>query len=99
MRRSVLAIAFAALCVASSSAVAQQAEQSAGTPAQAAARSVILAVNGTTAERASLARSAFSTKALQNEGSDTRLKWLNKLAADSHGLTVLSSMPQGERMV
>ncbi|MFL6762647.1 MAG: serine hydrolase domain-containing protein [Sphingomicrobium sp.] len=99
MRRSVLAIAFAALCVASSSAVAQQATQTAGKPAQAAAQSVILAINGTPAERASLVRSAFSTKALQNEGSDTRLKWLNKLAADSHGLAVLSSMPQGERMV
>ena len=44
-------------------------------------------------------RSAFSTKALQNEGADSRLKWLNKLAADSKGLTVLSSVPQGDRMV
>ena len=43
-------------------------------------------------------KSAFSSKALQSESAESRLKWLNKLAADSAGLTLVSSAPQGERM-
>jgi CubicO group peptidase (beta-lactamase class C family) len=68
------------------------------TPAQAATNAVLTAVNGTAADRSTLARNAFSTSALRNENADSRRIWLDKLAADSGGLTLLSSAPQGDRM-
>jgi CubicO group peptidase (beta-lactamase class C family) len=70
------------------------------TPAEDAGRAVISAVNGTGADRAALVKSAFSSKAFLNlSAANDELKWLDKLAADSGGLTLMSSVPQGDRMV
>ncbi len=68
-------------------------------PAVTAAHTVIAAVNGAAADRKAFVKSAFSSKALQSESAEIRLKWLDKLAADSAGLALVSSAPQGERMV
>jgi CubicO group peptidase (beta-lactamase class C family) len=68
-------------------------------PAETATRAVLAAINGSHDARSALANGAFSSKALQNESADSRLEWLDKIAADSGGLTVASSSPQGDRMV
>ena len=99
MRRSILLVAGAALCVATVTQAQSPAPASAANQAVTAAQAVIGAVNGAVADREALVKSAFSSKALQNESADSRLKWLNKLARDSSGLTLVSSAPQGERMV
>ena len=75
------------------------ASATAATPAQEAAGGILKAVNGSHDLRQALATYAFSAKALDNESADSRLKWLDKIASDSGGLTVLSSTPQGDRMV
>ena len=69
------------------------------TSAESAEQAVLTAISGGHADRASLATKAFSTKALQEESAQARLEWLDKLAADSGGLTLVSSSPQGDRMV
>ena len=72
----------------------------AGTPAGDAAQAAIAAVNGSAAARASFVKNAFSTKALPDaKAAETQLRWLDKLAADSRGLTLVSEAPQGDRMV
>ena len=68
-------------------------------PAEDAESAVISAINGSPADRSALVKNAFSAKALQNESGDVRLRWLDKLATDSGGLTVISAAPQGDRMV
>jgi CubicO group peptidase (beta-lactamase class C family) len=87
--RKFIVIACALLCV---SASAQ------ATPAEDAERAVIAAVNGTAAERDTLVKTAFTAFPNEAAASDQR-KWLDKLARDSGGLTLISSAPQGERMV
>lgn len=93
MRKTVLIAA--ALAAAAVPAAAQVAQAS---PAQSATKSVLAALNGSEAERTSLL-ATFSAKALENESAADRLKWLDRIASDSGGLTVLSSAPQGDRMV
>jgi CubicO group peptidase (beta-lactamase class C family) len=85
----------AALFAATAPAIAQ----TAATPAEAAEQSLLAALNGAHAARSALVNDAFAAKALQNESADSRLKWLDKIASDSGGLTVVSSAPQGDRMV
>jgi CubicO group peptidase (beta-lactamase class C family) len=93
MRKSILiAAALFAAAVPALSKVA------APTPAQSATQSVLSALNGSHDSRSALL-AAFSSKALENESAADRLKWLDRIAADSGGLTVLSSSPQGDRMV
>ena len=93
MRKSILIAA--ALAAAAVPAFAQVTQAS---PAQSATQSVLAALNGSEAERTSLL-ATFSSKALENEGAADRLKWLDRIASDSGGLTLLSSEPQGDRMV
>jgi CubicO group peptidase (beta-lactamase class C family) len=93
LRKSILIAA--ALFAAAVPALAQVA---APTPAQSATQSVLSALNGSHDSRSALL-AAFSSKALENESAADRLKWLDRIAADSGGLTVLSSSPQGDRMV
>jgi D-alanyl-D-alanine carboxypeptidase len=96
-------LACAALVAAAVPAIAQVQKQpsaaTAATPAESAARAVLAAINGTDADRSALVENAFTDRALQNESAAARLKWLEKIAADSGGLTVVSWAPQGERMV
>jgi D-alanyl-D-alanine carboxypeptidase len=99
LRRSILLIAGVALCAASISQAQSLAPEFVAGPALTAAHTVIAAVNGGAADREAFVKSAFSSKALQSESAEGRLKWLNKLAADSAGLALVSSAPQGERMV
>lgn len=84
-------------------AVAQPAEQqpsaTAATPAESATRALLAAINGTDADRSAFVKSAFADGTLQNESAARRLEWLEKIAADSGGLTIVSWTPQGERMV
>jgi len=90
LRKSSL-IAVALLCALASHAHA--------TPAEDAGRAVIAAINGSNADRAALAKSAFSAKALASESAESRRDWLEKLAADSNGVKLLSSSAQGNQMV
>ena len=70
------------------------------TPAEDAGRSVIAAINGAETDRAALVKAAFSSKAFADPAAaNEELKWLDKLAADSGGLTLVSSAGQGDRMV
>ena len=69
------------------------------TPAERAGRALLAAINGSSAERTALVKSIFTERALQNQGAGERRKWLDKIAADSGGLEVVSWVPQGERMV
>jgi CubicO group peptidase (beta-lactamase class C family) len=95
-------IAAAALAAAAVPAIAQvnlPIAAPASTAAQTATRAILAAINGSHDLRAELAASAFSTRALENESAESRLKWLDRIASDSGGLTVLSSSPQGDRMV
>src|SRR5437763_4329464 len=92
LRKSLLKIACATLFVA---AVPVRA-----TPAEDAEQAVLNAINGSSADRAALVKTGFSSKALANESAaNDERKWLDKLAKDSGGLTLVSSAPQGERMV
>lgn len=84
---------------ASAQAAASAAVARAETPAEAAKRAVLQAINGGADDRAALAQSAFSTSALANENADRRLRWLNKLTTDSKGLELISTSVQGDRMV
>jgi CubicO group peptidase (beta-lactamase class C family) len=68
------------------------------TSAESATRAVLAAINGSHDARSALVN-AFSSKALQNESADSRLKWLQRIAKDSGGLAVVSSSSQGDRMV
>lgn len=70
----------------------------ASTPAETAEQSVLNALNGSEADRSALVNGAFSTRALQNESAASRLKWLDRLAADSEGLTLISATFPNERM-
>jgi CubicO group peptidase (beta-lactamase class C family) len=99
LRKSVLIAA--ALVVASVPASSQPAQTiaSATTPAETATRAILAALKGSHDARSALVAGAFSSKALQNEGAEARLKWLDRIASDSRGLTLLSSTPQGDRMV
>jgi CubicO group peptidase (beta-lactamase class C family) len=67
-------------------------------PAEQATRSVLAALNGSESDRSGLLQS-FSAKALENESAADRLRWLDRIAADSGGVTVVSLAPQGDRMV
>jgi len=98
LRKSLLKLACAALCVAAVPSARATAQATPFSTAQDAAKALLAAVNGSHADRASLA-SAFSAKALQNESADVRIKALERLAADSGGLNVVSVAPQGDRMV
>jgi CubicO group peptidase (beta-lactamase class C family) len=69
------------------------------TSAENASRAILAAINGSHDERSALVSTAFSSKALQNDGADSRLKWLDRIAKDSGGLSIVSSASQGERMV
>jgi CubicO group peptidase (beta-lactamase class C family) len=68
------------------------------TPAVGAMHLLVSAINGYI-DRGHYVTDAFSSAALKNESAETRLKWLDKLAADTGGMTVVSAAPQGERMV
>lgn len=69
-------------------------------PAEDAARAVISAINGSDADRAALVKSAFSGKAIPDQdAANAEVRWLDKLASDSHGLVLVSAAPQGDRMV
>src|SRR5881275_3198572 len=92
LRKSLLKIACAALSLA---AVPVRA-----TPAEDAEHAVLKAINGSDVDRAALVKTGFSSNAFANESAaDDERKWLDKLAKDSGGLTLVSSAPQGERMV
>lgn len=60
---------------------------------------MLAAINGTPADRSAFVSSAFTQRALQNQSASERLKWLDKLTADSGGLATVSWTPQGERMI
>ena len=91
MRKSLIAI-FSAWLVAAVPVFA--------TPAEDAERAVIAAINGAPGDRAALVRSAFSSKAFPSEAAaNDQRRWLDKLAKDSGGFTIVSSAPQGEGMV
>lgn len=79
--------------------VQAQPSAAASTPAEGAARALLAAINGSEADRSALVESAFTDRALQYESAARRLQWLEKIAADSGGLTLVSLAPQGERMV
>jgi len=89
------------LAVAAVPASSQNAEVQAAalTPAQQATGTLLAAINGSHAARSGLVQTAFTAKALENESAQSRLKWLDRIATDSGGLSVISSVPQGERMV
>lgn len=76
-----------------------QTTTAAATPAELSAHAVLAAINGSHDARSALVNSAFSAKALENESADSRVNWLDRIRADSGGLTVVSSSPQGDRMV
>lgn len=76
-----------------------QSSATAATPAESAARAFLAAINGSSADRSALVKSAFTDRALERESAVDRLKWLDKLAADSGGLETVSWTPQGEGMV
>jgi D-alanyl-D-alanine carboxypeptidase len=71
----------------------------AATPAEIATRAILGAINGTSADRRAVVQTAFTERALQNQGAGDRLKWLDKLAADSGSLEIVSWSPQGDRMI
>ena len=102
LKRSwILALAGMTGCFALAAAAsgAAQVSTSAVTPAETATRAVLAAVNGTHDARAALASGAFSAKALQNESAAARLQWLDRIAAVSGGLSLVSSAANGDRMV
>ena len=103
LRKSFVIAACAALAATGFPAAAQvesaPPEATAATPAEGAARSLLAAINGSSADRRALVEGAFTERAIQNQGADERLKWLDKIAADSGGLEIVSWSPQGERMV
>lgn len=76
-----------------------QVTAAAATPAENATQATLAALNGNHDARSALVASAFSAKALESESAVDRLKWLDRIASDSGGLTLLSSAPQGDRMV
>ena len=91
LRKLILAVAGALFCAAAAPA---------STPAETAEQSVLAAINGGPADRAALVKSAFSSKTFPNDSAATEQRaWLDKLAADSGGLSLVSSAPQGDRMV
>ena len=94
-----LAAALAVVAVPAASQPVTQSAAPAATPGQAATDAVLAALNGSHDARASLVASAFSAKALQSESAADRLRWMDRVASDSGGLTVVSTAPQGERMV
>jgi CubicO group peptidase (beta-lactamase class C family) len=68
------------------------------TPAQTAERAVVAAINGSNSDREALVRNAFSSKAFPNDrAADDQRKWLDKLARDSGGLTIVSATSQADR--
>ena len=93
MRNTVLVAA--ALAAAAVPAIAQL---TASTPAQSATESVLGALNGSHDTRSTLVSTAFSAKALENEDAARRLKWLDRIAADSGGLAIVSVTYPSERM-
>jgi D-alanyl-D-alanine carboxypeptidase len=95
----IVAAALAAAAVPAIAQVSSPAPVSAETPAQVATDAILGAIGGNHDARAALAANAFSAKALENESAGSRLKWLDRIAADSGGLTLLSSTSQGDRMV
>lgn len=99
MRKPFLMFAWASLGAISWPASAAQTASDLASPATIAARSVVQAINGAEAERVALVQGAFTAKALAAESAESRLKWLDKLASESSGLTMISSAPQGDRMV
>src|SRR3954454_997987 len=98
LRMSRLMFAWMSLGAIAVPASAETVTRDSNTPATRAARKIVQAINGPEADRVALVRSAFTTKALANESAESRLKWFDKLASDSSGLTVISSAPQGDRM-
>jgi CubicO group peptidase (beta-lactamase class C family) len=100
LRKSILiAAALATIAVPCVAQVSSRVSTAAATPARAATDATLGAINGSHEARAALVASAFSAKALQNGNAESRLKWLDRIATDSGGLTVVSSSPQGDRMV
>ncbi|HWI76443.1 MAG TPA: serine hydrolase domain-containing protein [Sphingomicrobium sp.] len=100
LRRTVLiAAALTAAAIPSFAQTTAPVTATARTPAESAVRAVLAAINGNHDARSALVNAAYSSKALQNESADSRLKWLDRIAKDSGGLTVVSSTPQGDRMV
>ncbi|MDP9421306.1 MAG: beta-lactamase family protein [Pseudomonadota bacterium] len=102
MRKLFLAAALAlATALAPASAQVQPASTSnpSATAAETATTALLRALNGSEAERVALVKSAFSKRSLNREDDDARLRWLNKIAADTGGFTIASQSPQGERMV
>ncbi|MGN6154230.1 MAG: serine hydrolase domain-containing protein [Sphingomicrobium sp.] len=100
MRKAILiAAALGAVAIPSFAQTSAPATAAASTPAESATRAVLAAINGNHDARSTLVNGAFSTKALQNESADSRLKWLDRIASDSGGLALVSSSSQGERMV
>jgi CubicO group peptidase (beta-lactamase class C family) len=97
-RTVVIAAALAAVAIPSFAHTGAPVAANSASPATAAARAVLDAINGSHEERSALVNAAFSSKALQNESADSRLEWLDRIAADSGGLSIVSSSPQGDRM-
>lgn len=99
---SILAAGAAALLATAPVAVSQSGEQQAvasPTATDGTTRALIDALNGNPASRFQFARDGFSSDALKAEGSDSRARWLNKIASDSRGFTLVSYSRPGERMV
>src|SRR6187551_2122354 len=100
LRKSIfVAAALAAAAIPAFAQVAPSASTAAATPAEEATGAILKAINEGHDLRAALAAYAFTAKALENESAQSRLKWLDKIAEDSGGLTLVSSAPQGVRMV
>jgi len=100
LRKSIfVAAALAAAAIPAFAQVAPSASTAAATPAEEATGAILKAINDGHDLRAALAAYAFTAKALENESAESRLKWLDRIAKDSGGLTLVSSAPQGDRMV
>ena len=103
LNKSFVIVACAALAAAACPTVAQiqsaQVAATAATPAEGAARALLAAINGSDSDRRAFVKSAFTDGALQNQSAEERLKWLDKIAADSGGLATVAWTPQGEQMV
>lgn len=69
------------------------------TAAQIAARDLLAALNGSADQRSAFASAAFSSRALESESAASRLAWLNQIAGQSGGFSLISATTQGDRMV
>jgi len=102
LRNPLTAFGCAAIALAAVPAVAQVADTPApaaadSTPARTALDRTLAAFNDF-ADRAGFVSSAFSARAIESESAERRLAWFEKIAADSGGLTLVSSAFPSDRM-